>query len=58
MRLMGSARIQRVRMLILYLAMHILVRLPQIRVLADLFYRRWHVKTYGQKKSNQAAGNI
>jgi glycosyltransferase involved in cell wall biosynthesis len=46
-RLMGSVRIQRVRMLILYLAMRVLVHLPQIRVIADLFYRRWHVKTYG-----------
>jgi glycosyltransferase involved in cell wall biosynthesis len=57
-RLMGSTRIQRVRMLTLYLAMHILVRLPQIRVLANLFYQRWHIKTYGQKKSNQATGNV
>ncbi len=46
-RLLASARIQRVRMLMLYLAMRVLVRLPQIRAIADLFYRRWHVKTYG-----------
>lgn len=46
-RLMGSVRIQRSRMLILYLAMRVLARLPRIRLLAELFYRRWHIKTYG-----------
>lgn len=50
-RLMGSAQIQRMRMLALYFAMLVLVRLPHIRALAELFYRRWHVKTYGQKIS-------
>jgi len=46
-RLMGSAQIQRVRMLILYITMRVLVQLPRIGALADLFYRRWHIKTYG-----------
>jgi len=46
-RLIGSARIQRMRMLILFFAMHLLVWVPRIRMIADLFYRRWHVKTYG-----------
>lgn len=46
-RLIGSGRIQRTRMVLLCLAMHILVRLPRIRALADMFYQRWHVKTYG-----------
>lgn len=55
--LMGSAQIQRMRMLILWAVMRVLVYLPQIHILADLFYKRWHVKTYGQNR-NQLAGGI
>lgn len=51
-RLIGSPRIQRIRMLILYLALHVFVHLPRIGTIADLFYRRWHVKTFGQQKES------
>jgi glycosyltransferase involved in cell wall biosynthesis len=40
--LLGTPRIQRGRMLILFLLLQILVRLPRIPLLADMFYRRWH----------------
>jgi hypothetical protein len=51
-RLIGSPRIQRIRMLILCLAMHVLVHLPRIGAVADLFYQRWHVKTFGQQEES------
>jgi GT2 family glycosyltransferase len=57
-RLIGSPRIQRIRMLILCLAMHVLVRVPRMRAVADLFYRRWHVKTFGQQKESRATGHL
>ena len=41
-RMLASARVQRGRLLVLFLAMKGLVRLPRISPLADLFYRRWH----------------
>ena len=41
-RMLASARVQRRRLLVLFLEMKGLVRLPRIRPLADLFYRRWH----------------
>lgn len=56
-RLTGSPRIQRIRMLILYLVMHVLVYLPRIGAVADLFYRRWHVKTFGQQKESLSTGH-
>lgn len=40
--LLGSSRVQRGRLLILLLAMKVLVHLPKITLVADLFYRRWH----------------
>lgn len=55
--LIGSTQIQRMRMLILWVAMRVLVYLPQIPILADLFYKRWHVKTYGENR-NQLVGGI
>lgn len=55
--LMGSAQIQRMRMLILWVVMRVLVYLPQIHILADLLYKRWHVKSYGENR-NQLAGGI
>jgi glycosyltransferase involved in cell wall biosynthesis len=39
---LASARVQRGRLLILLLVLKGLVRLPRIRPLAGLFYRRWH----------------
>jgi hypothetical protein len=43
-RLFGSGRIQRVRMVALYLLLHGVVRLPRIGFVADFFRRRWHEK--------------
>ncbi len=42
----GSPVVQRTRLLILLLILRILLRIPRISFLADLFYRRWHAKTY------------
>ena len=41
-RILASARVQRGRLLVLFLAMKVLVLLPRISPLADLFHRRWH----------------
>jgi GT2 family glycosyltransferase len=43
-RILGTKRIQRWRLLSLWAALHVLVRLPASRRGADLFYRRWHAK--------------
>lgn len=43
---LGSPVVQRTRLLILLLSLRILLRVPRISLLADLFYNRWHVKTY------------
>jgi len=45
-RLLGSSVVQRGRLLILFFALQILLRVPRITFFADLFYRRWHAKTY------------
>ena len=45
-RLLGSSVVQRGRLLILFFALQILLRVPRISFFADLFYRRWHSKTY------------
>lgn len=42
--LMGSPRIQRWRLLFLFLVMQCLVRMQKITFISDLFYRRWHAK--------------
>lgn len=42
--LVGSPRIQRARMFMLYLLLHAFVRLPRIAFVADFFRRRWHEK--------------
>ena len=44
--LLGSSAVQRLRLFILFLALQVLLRVPRISFFADLFYRRWHVKTY------------
>jgi GT2 family glycosyltransferase len=46
--LVGSPRIQRLRMVVLYLALAILLRLPRIPPVAEAMYRRWHVKPPGR----------
>ncbi len=43
-RILGGSRIQRGRLLVLFLALNGLVRMPRISLIANLFYRRWHVK--------------
>ena len=43
-RILGSPRIQRVRMFVLFLLLKSLVSLPRISFFADLFRRRWHEK--------------
>ncbi len=41
-RILGSRRIQRWRMLLLFFILHVLVRVPRVTLMADLFYRNWH----------------
>ncbi len=41
-KLLGSSRIQRWRLLILFFTMLLLVRIPKIPLVANLFYQRWH----------------
>lgn len=43
-RILGSRRIQRGRMFLLALMLHVLVRLPRIGWVADVFRKRWHEK--------------
>lgn len=45
-RLLGSSRVQRGRLLIVLFGLKVLARLPHIALMADIFYRRWHVKEY------------
>ncbi len=40
-RLLASRQVQCVRLVVLWAALHILLRLPRVRLLAGLFYRRW-----------------
>lgn len=42
----GSSVVQRGRLLALLSALRILLRIPRIPYFANIFYRRWHVKTY------------
>ena len=42
--LLGSSKIQRTRLFVLYIALTILCRLPRINFIANLFMRRWHDK--------------
>jgi hypothetical protein len=42
--LLGSPRVQRLRLLALYLGLTVLVRLPRVPAVADAFYQRWHVR--------------
>lgn len=41
-----SPAVQRGRLLVLLLGLRILVRIPRLTFFADLFYRRWHTKTF------------
>jgi GT2 family glycosyltransferase len=40
--LLGSARVQRLRLLVLWGLLHVLLRLPRSQWIADAFYSRWH----------------
>ncbi len=42
--LLGSAQIQRWRLFVLYLLFHVLLRLPRMRFVVDLFIKRWFSK--------------
>jgi glycosyltransferase involved in cell wall biosynthesis len=42
--LLRSSSVQRGRLLVLFMMLQILVRLPRVSPLADMFYRRWHDK--------------
>lgn len=42
--LVRSPRVQRVRLLTLYVGLWFLTRIPRSSVIADVFYRRWHEK--------------
>jgi glycosyltransferase involved in cell wall biosynthesis len=44
MHILRSGRVQRGRLLVLLALLHGLVRVPRVRVVADLFYHRWHGK--------------
>ncbi|MBW8041936.1 MAG: glycosyltransferase [Planctomycetes bacterium] len=41
-KLLGSSRIQRWRLLILFFTMLFLTRIPKIKLIANIFYQRWH----------------
>jgi len=43
-RLLGSQRVQRKRLLMLFLLLRGLVCVPRIPLMASLFYRRWHAR--------------
>jgi glycosyltransferase involved in cell wall biosynthesis len=43
-RLVGSPRVQRLRLAALFALLHLAMRLPRSPVLASAFYRRWHAK--------------
>jgi glycosyltransferase involved in cell wall biosynthesis len=48
--LLGSPRVQRGRLSILLVVMRMLVRLPRIPLLANVFYQRWHASRYRKVK--------
>jgi len=43
-RLLGSPAVRRVRLLLLWLGLQVLCRLPHMELVGRAFYRRWHVK--------------
>lgn len=51
-RILGSPRIQRGRMFLLYLMLQVLVRLPRIPLVGDAFRRRWHEEGPGEANSH------
>lgn len=53
--LLGSPRVQRGRLLVLFLALQFLVRIPKISLIANLLYRRWHAKDHSAP--NRAKGS-
>jgi glycosyltransferase involved in cell wall biosynthesis len=53
-RLLGSDKIEWGRLLILYLLLQVLVRLPRLSVVADLFDRRWNGKDKFKRRAGRA----
>lgn len=49
-RIFASPRVQRWRLLLLWVAMQVLLRLPRIPALATMFYRRWHSRVDQAKR--------
>jgi len=47
-RILASPKVQGWRLLILFLTLKLLSRLPRIRFVAGLFHRRWHVNKYAK----------
>lgn len=45
--IIGSSAVQRGRLLALLFGLRVLARIPRMPFFADLFYRRWHMKTFG-----------
>lgn len=48
--ILGSSRIQRGRLLVLFLVLQCLLRVPRIPLIARMFYQRWHSSTGPRKK--------
>jgi GT2 family glycosyltransferase len=49
-RILGSATVQRTRLLILLFGLQCLVRLPRIHLVAEAFYRRWNIRGEWDKR--------
>jgi glycosyl transferase family 2 len=43
--ILASPRVQRGRLLLLWLLLQLLARVPRVKSVADLFYRRWHARS-------------
>ena len=43
-RILGSAKVQRYRLSVLYCLLHVLSRLPHIAIAAKLFRERWYAR--------------
>jgi hypothetical protein len=54
-RLIGSPRVQRVRLAALYLVLQVVMRLPRSSLVAAIFYRRWYG---GRSRPSEPVGNL
>jgi len=57
-RLIGSKRIQRWRLLLLFFALHLLVRMPRISLVAKIFHWRWHLDASRTYRPRRRAGQF